>query len=713
MAITVTNSNTQYDDAETTTGWASDGGGGAGPQNEPDLVYQNTQSVSRKVGTTLGGLGTTGGTAVDMTAAGDLVVMLKGVWSKSAALVAAPSARHKIGSTTGNYYAFQIIDDGTRGDIDAPPTRLWVVSMINPNVAPWRDVIVGSANLASVDFFSIQGDFTGSAKAENVAMDAIDINPGLWLVGNTPDGTILDFQAHDEGTLTNRFGHIVTLGSTFVLQGAFVIGRNASATVSATTFTDSNRIIEFPGGRVDEGENVIEIDLGNASTVVTITAWVITGGGRSSITRWFDASDDEVDGTNNEVDIVAHGFLTGDAVTYSVNGTGAAVGGLTTTNEYFVRAVTVDAIALYLMSVGRDAAYTDTSRISLTAPGTGRQHSFTRTPVTWPDLTVTGNTGTCTFSGCTFNGINIVTLTSGATIEDSTFNGIILIDMADAASLDRVVINDQVTTESVALVTTPSPDDIVGCTFTASENGGHAIEVEATGTFSFSSNLFTGYGPDPHEFNSTDDITTATDVITLTAHLFNTGDAVHYNDRGGLTGGLVVDQDRYYVNDIGANSISLHHTRADAVADANRVDLTSGSNQTHAIESANAVILNSSGGLVTINVVSGGDRPTVRNTASSSTVVNTDVTVTFTGMNDGTEIRAYAETTTTEESGSVTANIESSVGDETMAIPASTIVDLMIHHIDYETIRVQGFTWPTVGQNFLISQRLDRNFSNP
>jgi hypothetical protein len=116
-------------------------------------------------------------------------------------------------------------------------------------------------------------------------------------------------------------------------------------------------------------------------------------------------------------------------------------------------------------------------------------------------------------------------------------------------------------------------------------------------------------------------------------------------------------------------------------------------------------------GTVTITV-SGGTTPTYKSDGAT-VVISSDKTVTFTGMNDGTEIRAYAAGTQNEMAGSSTANIESSVGNETMSIPASTSVDLMIHHTDFETIRVEGFTWPTVDQNFLISQRTDRNFSNP
>ncbi len=58
-----------------------------------------------------------------------------------------------------------------------------------------------------------------------------------------------------------------------------------------------------------------------------------------------------------------------------------------------------------------------------------------------------------------------------------------------------------------------------------------------------------------------------------------------------------------------------------------------GSNPTPSTGSTDAVVFNNSGGAVTINVT-GGDTPTVRNAASSTTVVNNNVTVTIT-VQDG------------------------------------------------------------------------------
>ena len=654
MAITVTDSNNRLHDADNKTGWTSEGGGGGNPVEETDFVYQGTESVSRKIGTSKGGFKYAQVTEIDMSVAGDRLLMIKAMWANAASLEPEPSAELWIGNQD-DVFKYQILDDGSRGDITPKPTRLWLINMINPNVAAWVDLYLNSPVATNVQRVVIQGDFTGSAKSENVAMDAIDISPGLWLVGSSPDGTWLDFVDYDEGTIGNRIGHVITLGTTIVLYGKFVIGRNASASVTLTEFVDSNRIIEFPGGRVDEGENGLEIDLGNASTVVTMTSIVFTGAGRDGKT--FIVATDLANIGADDWDIgPGQDYLTGDVLLYSIRG-GTAVGGLVDATEYFVRQEFGNRVEFFAIGGGRSNAYLDTSVIDLTSvPSPAEAHSFTKLPATHPDLLVTGNSGSCVFDLCTFNNFNIVTLTSGATIKNSIFNGLRSLDMADSATVEGCVFNAPRTYEESAQINTPSPDDISDCIF----NGpkivaninlhGYAVEVEATGTFGYSGNTHNDYGPNPMEFNPSTDIDDGNDEIDFVGHPWITESAVFYNDRGGTTITGLTDQTLYFVRSLTADSFSLHPTARSAFQNLNKIAIAVGSDEIHAIESADAAILNSSGGLVTLNVTD-GDTPTVRNTAGSSTVVNNAVNVTITGVTEGAAIKIVATATV----GSVTA----------------------------------------------------------
>ena len=129
----------------------------------------------------------------------------------------------------------------------------------------------------------------------------------------------------------------------------------------------------------------------------------------------------------------------------------------------------------------------------------------------------------------------------------------------------------------------------------------------------------------------------------------------------------------------------------------------------------NEMIYNNSGGLVTINVGSPGDTPTYRNGTGASTVVNNNVTVTLTGLKDNTEVRVYNAGTQSELAG-----IESATGgggidlrEFAFSLGAALSVDIVIHNIDYQYLRIDGYTIPGSNSSVPIQQRFDRNYNNP
>jgi len=262
--------------------------------------------------------------------------------------------------------------------------------------------------------------------------------------------------------------------------------------------------------------------------------------------------------------------------------------------------------------------------------------------------------------------------------------------------------------------------DISDCLFDFGDAlGGHAIRQTATGTFSFSGNTFTGFATgdqDTHEFDNTDDVNATTDRITLlTGHGYVTGDPVVYDRRltanTGLTG--LTEDNTYFVN-VSTNDVSLHLNQGDAINDNATIALTVGTgNETHALWPANAAIFNDSGGLVTINV-SDGSTPTIRNALDSTTVINNNVAVTFSGMRDNTEVRVYAAGTKTELDGIENATAGTPDNRTFVAsVAGATSVDYVLHNTQYEYIRVEGFTWPATATIIEVQQRFDRNYDNP
>ena len=128
----------------------------------------------------------------------------------------------------------------------------------------------------------------------------------------------------------------------------------------------------------------------------------------------------------------------------------------------------------------------------------------------------------------------------------------------------------------------------------------------------------------------------------------------------------------------------------------------------------NEMIYNNSGGLVTINVGSPGDTPTYRNGTGASTVVNNNVTVTLTGLKDNTEVRVYNAGTQSELAG-----IESATGggiddrEFAFSLGAALSVDIVVHNVDYEYLRLDAFTIPGSNSSVPIQQVFDRNYNNP
>lgn len=119
------------------------------------------------------------------------------------------------------------------------------------------------------------------------------------------------------------------------------------------------------------------------------------------------------------------------------------------------------------------------------------------------------------------------------------------------------------------------------------------------------------------------------------------------------------------------------------------------------------------GGTVTINVTGCTGNITYKS-AGATVVINSNVTVTFTGMKDGTEVRIYSAGTSTELAGIETV-VDGTPNNRTFAasIAASTSVDYWIFAVGYESIKVKAFSWPSTAQSLPQQQRIDRNYENP
>lgn len=254
--------------------WGNDGGGG-GVSDEPDFYYQGGSGAltaqSRKVSTSRIGRSYTHGSGTDMTATDRRHFIAKiQITNKDALLTrTAPAAGIKIGSGSGAYYEYYAY-----GNDNYPKRGGWQILAISPNVSGYRNATTGSPSLTGVLYWSLLADFSATSKSENVIIDAIDLGAGLHLTGGDgadADGNYADFVSADEGTTANSWGYVFTEGNSIFVTGRLAIGRNTSDTAVATEFTDSDAKLEWTNGLVETGFNRHLIDLGSASTTVTLT----------------------------------------------------------------------------------------------------------------------------------------------------------------------------------------------------------------------------------------------------------------------------------------------------------------------------------------------------------------------------------------------------------------------------------------------------------
>lgn len=138
---------------------------------------------------------------------------------------------------------------------------------------------------------------------------------------------------------------------------------------------------------------------------------------------------------------------------------------------------------------------------------------------------------------------------------------------------------------------------------------------------------------------------------------------------------------------------------------------TPGTNSTPSSGASNAAVYNSSGGAVTINV-SGGDSPSVRNAASSTTTVTASVTLTIAPLVAGSAITIADVTDQT-----VYYDLGSSGTSEGFAYNAASlggeIVNVVIIEPGYEPYEVKNYTLPSTDASLNVSQITDDIYANP
>jgi len=611
---------------------------------EPDMVYQRTAGTAGSI-SYKGAKNAESGICFVATNSKDMsgterVIISKVIIANPSVLYTTPhttpgGAKLEIGSggkrnATGYYQYYVAYGLGTTPEY--PAKGGWLLLATDVNLAGYVDN-QGSANPPAknaINYVGFVASWTTSAKAENIASDAIDfITSGKGLTWTGASGTFASFVTADEGTFANRWGIVSTREAIIYCLAVLTIG---SAT--ATTFSDINKIIVWPWQRVGTGAQGLYHDLQNASTVISYTTCSFKGNGYACYKQFFDTTL-EVSSANDQVTFgTAHGFTTGDYILYSKEG-GAHAIGLTDATYYWVNVVSTTVVSFHTT---RALAISGASKVNLTAGAApGENHSILRSPDNRIDFTVSGTAGSILLTSCVLDGVRVCTLTSKATLSSGFIQNTGNIVLSTAV-LTGVTLQSPTLAEGVALCDpVTSITNVTGCIFNAGSEG-HAMRLTGTGAY-VSDNQYNNYwNPTANgwNFHTQTGVDAGTDVITTNAaHGFTDGDAVYYNKEGGADNVGLTNAAKYYVHVLSTTTFSLHVTKAAALANSSKIDLSDGAaGQTHSIYSSKATIFNDSAGVVTIGCTAGSDTPSIRNGTGASTTVTNSVNLTVTVVSE-------------------------------------------------------------------------------
>jgi hypothetical protein len=325
---------------------------------------------------------------------------------------------------------------------------------------------------------------------------------------------------------------------------------------------------------------------------------------------------------------------------------------------------------------------------------------------TRPDYTVTGNSGQMVLDGCTFNVFRYMNLTSTVVVSGSSLlSGQTVFQ--NSSNLYSCIIDGAATANAEAFIRSDNVSRISYCDFTFSSNGGHAIEITTTGTYSLVENVFTGFGA-----NGTGNAAIYNNsggLVTLNL----SGDSIPTIRNGTSATTNVVASATITLNGIVTNSeVKIYNYLSEGYEHAG--GYLAGNNGTHGYVQTATV---SDGGSAYTNddvlTVSGGT-----GTAATLTVqtngsgVVTSAAVTTNG--DYTVNPTNPVSTTGGTGSGAKFNLDIS-GSFSYAYDSGSglVVDIIIHHLDYKTERYQAYSLPTTDSSLLVRQIADRTYYNP
>ena len=318
---------------------------------------------------------------------------------------------------------------------------------------------------------------------------------------------------------------------------------------------------------------------------------------------------------------------------------------------------------------------------------------------TRPDYTATGTAGTLTISDSTFNTFREFTLTSNCVLDGCSFLSGQSIQQA-SGNVYQCTITEAATAPSEAFIVSDNVSRVVLCNFTQGANGGHAVEGNTAGTYTWN-NTATGYGAN------------------------GSSNAVFRNTSGGLiTLNLSAGATNPTVTDSGAgsttnvvSSATITLTNMYTESEVAIVDRTL--NQTIASTE------NVNGAVISASVVAGGSGYSNSDTLTITGGTGTSATLNIVTNGTGNVISASVATAgnytvdppnpASHTGGSGTgATFSLDIrGSFEYTYGGSPVYDIVVFHLDYKDVRFSNFSFPASDSSLFISQTIDRVYNNP
>lgn len=271
--------------AESTTDggtWTAIGGGNITLGAGPDFAMQGTNCVDARISATDKGPGVP--VATQTLGASDHIFTW--VFMATPGLTATlqnAGVAVAIGNSVSALVKYHVEGNDTFGSAGRV-AKCYPVRPVNSSntSAPNYRSLLGSPN-GTISFVGATANTTATVRGSNLGVDAIRKGTGIYITAGD-SGTPATFSgaATTNDSISNRWGVLSNIaGSSYELQGRFVVGQSTAKTPTLAYFVDSSKnilLIDTPHSQSDFTQIIVD----HASTVFNLTNVTIEAGGTTN-----------------------------------------------------------------------------------------------------------------------------------------------------------------------------------------------------------------------------------------------------------------------------------------------------------------------------------------------------------------------------------------------------------------------------------------------